>query len=85
MSADQGDTHHSEDAPLLGGNSPNAGIDLYEDGYVDPVYQAKARILNRSIQDIGMGKYQVLVTHADTSAIACSLATCIHGSGVSSW
>lgn len=34
-------------------------IDLYEDGHDDPVYQAKARILNRSIQEIGMGKYQV--------------------------
>lgn len=33
-------------------------IDLYEDGYNDPVYQAKARILNRAIQDIGMGRYQ---------------------------
>ena len=26
---------------------------------VDPVYQAKARILNHAIQEIGMGKYQV--------------------------
>jgi hypothetical protein len=34
-------------------------IDLYEDGYNDPVYQAKARILNNAIQDIGMGRYQV--------------------------
>lgn len=34
-------------------------IDLYEDGYNDPVYQGKARILNRAIQDIGMGRYQV--------------------------
>jgi len=34
-------------------------IDLYEDGYDDPLYQEKARILNRSIQEIGMGKYQV--------------------------
>ncbi|KIK13718.1 hypothetical protein PISMIDRAFT_379089 [Pisolithus microcarpus 441] len=33
-------------------------IDLYENGYVDPVYQAKAQILNRSIQEIGMGRYQ---------------------------
>ena len=82
MSADQGDTHPS-DVHLLGGN-PNIGIDLYKDGYVDLVYQAKSRILNRSIQDIGMGKYQVLVTHDDTFAIACSLAACIHGSGVSS-
>lgn len=34
-------------------------IDLYEDGYDDPVYQAKARILNHAIQEIGMGRYQV--------------------------
>lgn len=33
--------------------------DIYEDGTVDPVYQAKARLLNRAIQEIGMGKYQV--------------------------
>nr|AGL07731.1 hypothetical protein [Lentinula edodes]AGL08113.1 hypothetical protein [Lentinula edodes] len=29
------------------------------DGTVDQVYQAKARILNNSIQEIGMGKYQI--------------------------
>ncbi|PCH39857.1 major facilitator protein [Wolfiporia cocos MD-104 SS10] len=29
-----------------------------EDSTVDPVYQAKARILNDAFQDIGMGKYQ---------------------------
>lgn len=33
--------------------------DMYEDGTVDPVYQAKARLLNSAIQEIGMGKYQV--------------------------
>ncbi|KAL0952893.1 hypothetical protein HGRIS_007112 [Hohenbuehelia grisea] len=34
--------------------------DLYEDeaGSVDPVYQAKAHILNEAIQEIGMGRYQ---------------------------
>ena len=36
-----------------------AESDIYEDGSVDPVYQAKARILNAAIQEIGMGKYQV--------------------------
>lgn len=30
-----------------------------EDSGVDPVYQAKARILNDAFQQIGMGKYQV--------------------------
>ncbi|TFY62020.1 hypothetical protein EVG20_g6853 [Dentipellis fragilis] len=32
--------------------------DLYDEGSVDPVYQAKARVLNRALQEIGMGKYQ---------------------------
>lgn len=27
-------------------------------GTIDPVYEAKARVLNRAIQDIGMGWYQ---------------------------
>ena len=30
-----------------------------EDAAVDPVYHAKARILNAAFQEIGMGKYQV--------------------------
>ena len=35
--------------------------DVYdeEDSGIDPVYQAKARILNDALQEIGMGKYQV--------------------------
>lgn len=35
--------------------------DVYdeEESGVDPVYQAKARILNDAFQEIGMGKYQV--------------------------
>ncbi|KAF1953649.1 MFS sugar transporter-like protein [Byssothecium circinans] len=35
--------------------APAAVID---DGSLDPVYAAKARILNKAIQDIGMGRYQ---------------------------
>ena len=27
-------------------------------GHIDPVYEAKARVLNHAIQDIGMGWYQ---------------------------
>lgn len=34
-------------------------VDLFEEGSVDPVYQAKARVLNAAMQEIGMGKYQV--------------------------
>ena len=33
--------------------------DLYDEGSVDPVYQAKTRVLNQALQEIGMGKYQV--------------------------
>ncbi|CAE6472477.1 unnamed protein product [Rhizoctonia solani] len=32
--------------------------DILPKGSVDPVYQAKAELLNAAIQDIGMGKYQ---------------------------
>ncbi|KAK7046014.1 hypothetical protein VNI00_007009 [Paramarasmius palmivorus] len=32
--------------------------DMFEDGAVDPVYQAKARVLNAAIQEIGCGRYQ---------------------------
>ncbi|KAJ6625018.1 major facilitator superfamily domain-containing protein [Mycena sp. CBHHK59/15] len=32
--------------------------DLYDDTSVDPVYRAKAHILNTAIQDVGMGRYQ---------------------------
>lgn len=36
--------------------------DIFDnDSGVDPVYQAKARILNDAFQEIGMGKYQVRV------------------------
>ena len=33
--------------------------DIYDDDTVDPVYRAKAHILNEAIQEIGMGRYQV--------------------------
>lgn len=32
--------------------------DVFSEGTVDPVYLAKARILNAAIQEIGMGQYQ---------------------------
>lgn len=32
---------------------------LYEEGSIDPIYQAKAHLLNSAIQEIGMGRYQV--------------------------
>lgn len=35
--------------------------DIYTDAAIDPVYQAKARILNDALQEIGMGRYQVCI------------------------
>ncbi|KAG8892389.1 hypothetical protein FRB99_002738, partial [Tulasnella sp. 403] len=32
--------------------------DMLPEGAVDPVYQAKAEVLNKAIQDIGFGRYQ---------------------------
>ncbi|KAG6332981.1 hypothetical protein ID866_6109 [Astraeus odoratus] len=32
--------------------------DIYAEGSLDPVYHAKAKILNDALQEIGMGKYQ---------------------------
>ena len=40
-------------------SSDPALADLFSDEIVDPVYQAKAHVLNQAIQKIGMGKYQV--------------------------
>ncbi|KAI9830364.1 MAG: hypothetical protein M1819_005745 [Sarea resinae] len=36
----------------------DAPLAALPDGTVDPVYEAKARVLNKAIQDIGMGRYQ---------------------------
>ena len=33
--------------------------DVYEHDSLDPIYATKAKILNDSLQEIGMGKYQV--------------------------
>ena len=36
---------------------------LYKEGTLDPVYHAKTVVLNRALQEIGMGKYQVCVDY----------------------
>ena len=48
-----------EDSPAEVGTSVAVGIDeaaAIPKGTIDPVYEAKARVLNRAIQDIGMGE-----------------------------
>ena len=41
--------------------SANSSVEnLYKDGVLDPVYHGKTLVLNRALQEIGMGKYQVI-------------------------
>ncbi|KAI1638405.1 transporter [Biscogniauxia mediterranea] len=50
-----------EEPRLTPGESVAVGVDdvsIIPKGTIDPVYEAKARVLNRAIQDIGMGWYQ---------------------------
>ena len=37
---------------------PDATVTVLPEGAFDPVYAAKAKLLNEAIQEIGMGKYQ---------------------------
>ena len=51
------------------------------EGSLDPVYEAKARILNKAIQDIGMGRYQWQVSmHFEFSTLSLKTAcsSCLH-------
>jgi hypothetical protein len=56
-----------------------APVSVLEDGSLDPVYEAKAKVLNKAIQDIGMGRYQwqvsavyasLLRLHRDVSGVS---------------
>ncbi len=48
------DSHHTHyDTPVAADEKATIPT-----GTFDPVYEAKARVLNRAIQDIGMGWYQ---------------------------
>lgn len=49
-----GSPDYRRDSVALGADDAGA----IPKGTIDPVYEAKARVLNRAIQDIGMGWYQ---------------------------
>lgn len=56
---------HETGADVEGGHALAVGTQFIYDGNesgVDPVYQAKAQVLNDAFQEIGMGKYQVSLT-----------------------
>lgn len=50
----------------------NAEQDIYDDGTVDPIYQAKARLLNAALKEIGMGRYQVRLHHCKEGINHCN-------------
>jgi hypothetical protein len=50
-------------------------ISVLEDGSLDPVYEAKAKMLNKAIQDIGMGRYQWQVSAGSSGAHLHSINT----------
>lgn len=69
MSVPEQAAYADEKASSTKGEDAGGGIVVFEDSLkdmyygeesgVDPVYYAKARILNSAMQEIGMGKYQV--------------------------
>lgn len=64
MSVDEKSLNHDvEHGKAHHGQFQVATQDVYdeEDSGVDPVYLAKATILNDALQDIGMGRYQVSI------------------------
>jgi len=60
MSTTTKDDHHSakEGSEKGGIDLDEAKVSVLPEGAFDPVYAAKARVLNEAIQEIGMGRYQ---------------------------
>jgi hypothetical protein len=51
------ETDHGRGTPDIP-SLQEAPVGVLGEGSLDPVYEAKAKVLNKAIQDIGMGKYQ---------------------------
>lgn len=52
-----------------------APVSVLEDGSLEPVYEAKAKMLNKAIQDVGMGRYQWQVGIDSSSTPLFSIKT----------
>lgn len=57
MSVEQGELRKDKESECFGVQAETR--DIFTEDSLDPVYRAKARILNDALQEIGMGKYQV--------------------------
>jgi hypothetical protein len=56
-------SYHDGEKEDRGDGVKTQTLDIFTDDSLDPVYKAKARILNDALQEIGMGKYQVSNPH----------------------
>jgi hypothetical protein len=56
--SESGNTPFADDASAAETAVNGKTIPIVDEGQIDPLYQAKAQILNDAIQEIGMGKYQ---------------------------
>jgi hypothetical protein len=72
------DTKTVEHDPNVAPSLDDAPSGMLEEGSLDPVYEAKARVLNKAVQDIGMGKYQweVRIRLSSTTLHANSKRSC---------
>jgi hypothetical protein len=52
------DEERKTSSPVEIASIDQAPAAVLEEGSLDPVYEAKAKVLNKAIQDIGMGRYQ---------------------------
>jgi hypothetical protein len=73
------DGARAHEIPLVA-EAPSA---VLEEGSLDPVYEAKAKVLNKAIQDIGMGKYQWQVSiHVINASIMMIIADTLFSSSL---
>lgn len=56
MPVEQGELRKAQECESLDVHAETR--DIFTEDSLDPVYHAKARILNDALQEIGMGKYQ---------------------------
>ena len=64
-------SYHDDEKENRGDGVQAQTLDIFTDDSLDPVYRAKARILNDALQEIGMGKYQVSNTHSALGTSSC--------------
>ena len=63
------DDERKTSSPIEISSLEAAPTSVLQEGTLDPVYEAKAKVLNKAIQDIGMGRYQWQVSLSQSWSI----------------